>query len=71
MWLFPCGFRDSSLHHGTVPRDLCGKHTGNYPVTRPAHAVRLLSSMLLLVDSGASFVQRRPLLDSFRRSAAA
>lgn len=60
MSLFPCGFRGSSLRHGTAPRGRCGKHTGNYPVPTPTHAVRLLSSMLLLVDSGAPFVQRRP-----------
>ena len=60
MLLFPCGFRGSSLCHGTAPRDRCGKHTGNFPVPRPAHAERLLSSMLLLVDAGAPFVQRRP-----------
>ena len=60
MCLFPCGFRGSSLRHGTAPRDRCGKHTGNYPVPRPAHAVQLLSLMLLLGDAGAPFVQRLP-----------
>ena len=60
MWLYPCGFRGSSLRHGTAPRDRCGKHTGNYSIRRRARAVRLLSWMLLLVDAGAPFVQRRP-----------
>ena len=58
MWLFPCGFRGSSLRHGTAPPDRCGKHTGNYPVPTPTHAVRVLSSMLLLVGACAPLVQR-------------
>ena len=55
MWLFSCGFRGSSLRHGAAPRDRCCKHTGNNPVPTPAHAVRLLSSMLLRGDAGAPF----------------
>ena len=54
MWLFPCGFLGSSPCHGTAPRDRCRKHTGNNPVPRPAHAVRFLSSMLLLGGRGRS-----------------
>jgi len=59
MSLFPCGFRGSSLRHGAAPSDRYGKHTGNSPVPRATHAVWLLSSMPLLVDAGAPFVQRR------------
>ena len=59
MWLFPCGFLGSSLCHRTAPRDRCRKHTGNNPVPRPTHAVRFLSSMLVLVDAGVPAGARR------------